>query len=165
MKSALICIAAFIGLGVVAFIGIHLYVYIGLWFAGAALRRQLAACGRTMPMCDAEALIAAGNGVIVIEAPTLGWNVWRIWWAPEHAIITRPESWDDERLCPLEDHTNYDNLIDPAQGVAKLICPFVFSGRGQAFLQRHFGSVKCLYVFAAGVVFERVLQKRMSNDS
>lgn len=160
----LICAVVLIGLGVVVCIGIHLYVYIGLWFDGVALRRQLAAHGRTMSLRDAEALIAAGKGAIVIDAPTLGWNVWRVWWAPEHAIIARPESWDEEMLCPLEDHQNYDNLIDPAQGVARMVCPFVFSGRGRAFVQRHFGAEKYVYVFSAGVVFERKLQNRMSNN-
>jgi hypothetical protein len=72
----------------------------------------------------------------------------------------QPESWDDEKLCPDEDHHHFDQLIDPTQGVAKLICPFVFTQRTRAYLRRHFGSDHCLFVFTGGVHFEREIEKK-----
>jgi hypothetical protein len=153
-------ISILIALGVAAVAGLHLYVYIGLWLAGIRLKVRLASQGRTLSLEQAHERIARGEGIIVVDSPTLGWNTARLWWAPEGSFVPRPESWEGESLCPGEDFTNHDHLIDPDTGIAKLIVPFVFTQRLSSFLKRHFELETYAYVFTGGVEFERAMTRR-----
>lgn len=112
----------------------------------------------------AIAAAAQVHGAIFVDTPTLGWNVSRVWWAPERLIAKRPEFWDEERMCPDEDHRNYERLIDTTQGVGKIICPFIFTQRIQSFLRQYFGFDECPFVFTGGVEFDRALKKRKAEN-
>ncbi len=153
-------IGIMLALGVATLGALLLYVYIGLWIAGSRLKRRLAAQGRTLSLEEAKQRIARGEGMVVVDAPTLGWNVSRVWWAPEGSFVPRPESWEGESMCPHEDFTNHDHLIDPTTGVAKIIDPFMFTQRLSSFLKRHFELETYAYLFTGGVTFERDLAKR-----
>lgn len=52
--------------------------------ADRRLRRRLARAGRTARWEEVEAFLArdGGAGTLIVESPTLGWNVARAWWAP-----------------------------------------------------------------------------------
>ncbi len=98
--------------------------------------------------------------MIVVENPTLGWNVSRVWSAPRNAIIPRPDTWQEEQICPDEDFSNYDRLIHEDTGVASLIRSFIFSGRVEQFLTSNFKKSEHLYVFSGAVAFDRATKQQ-----
>lgn len=159
-----IVILVLVALAVVLIAALHIWVYGSLWIGGMISRRRLRTTGRVMSLREAKSLISAGNGTLVADHPTLGWNVSRLWWAPSGMAVPRPDSWDKGRMCPPEDDLNYDRLLDPLTGEARLICPFLISQRVERFLQRHFGEVDCVYVFSGGVDFERALKIRQAQQ-
>src|SRR5436309_400811 len=114
-------------LGALAFIGVHLCVYGSIWLDSARLRRSLVRQGRTLALAEARDKIGQKQGMIIVDAPTLGWNVSRVWWSPVADFITRPSSWHADRLCPAADILNYKRFIEPSSGVAKLVDGFVFT--------------------------------------
>jgi hypothetical protein len=160
MKAIAITVAALLGIAALLIIGLHLWMYIGLWLHGRALRRRLSRSGRTLTIEEAKSLLEQGEGSIVIDAPTLGWNVSRVWWAPSGLIVPRPEHWEGDRTCPPEDDLNFRRLIDYETGIAKLISPFLITQRTQGFLKRYFGLDSCGFIFSGGVEFERSLKLR-----
>jgi hypothetical protein len=97
--------------------------------------------------------------MVIVDAPTLGWNVSRVWWSPVVDFIPRPKSWDKTILCPREDIINYSKFIDQTVGVAKLVDAFVFTQRVKAYLKKHFGSVNCCFIFTGGVLYEQSMKK------
>lgn len=160
MNTMLITVGIIAATVLAVIIALHIHAYAWLWLDGNRLRRKLAAKGRCLSLAEAQQLIEQGTGTILVDAPSLGWNVSRVWWSPENIAVNRPESWDSDRMCPAEDHKNYDNLIDDSAGTAKLIAPFVFTQRLRTFLRRHFGLSDCLFVSTGGVLFERAAADR-----
>jgi hypothetical protein len=101
--------------------------------------------------------------MIIVDAPTLGWNVSRVWWSPVLDFVSRPDSWHGDRLCPPEDTFNYKRFIDPSAGVAKLVDSFVFTQRVERFVARHFGTSRPAFVFSAGVIAEEHINARRAE--
>lgn len=153
INTIAIAVAVIFGVGVLAVLGLHLYVYGWIWLDSARLRRSLGRQGRTLALSEARDRIRQEQGMIIVDAPTLGWNVSRVWWSPVMDFATRPNSWQGDRLCPPEDTLNYKRFIAPSSGVAKLVDGFVFTQRVERFVARHFGS-KPGFVFSAGVIAE-----------
>ena len=162
--ATVITVAVLLGVAALLIIGLHLWVYVGLWFHGRALRRRLSKCGRALSIEEAKFLLERGQGSIVIDAPTLGWNVCRVWWAPSGLVVPRPEHWEGNRTCPPEDEINFERLIDSDSGNAKLISPFLITQRTHGFLKRHFGLDSCGFIFTGGVDFERSLKTRQETQ-
>lgn len=161
MSNAIaLTVAVIVGLGILAFVGLHLYVYAWIWLDGARLRRSLKRQDRTLTLKEVRGRIRSGEGMIIVDAPTLGWNVLRVWWSPVRDFVPRPDSWQGDRLCRPEDEANYRRLIDPSAGVAKLVDSFVFTQRAERFVARHFGTSRPGFVFSAGVVAEEGLKSR-----
>jgi hypothetical protein len=155
MSNAIaLTVAVIVGLGVLAFVGLHLYAYAWIWLDGVRLRRSLRRRDRTLTLKEARGRIGSGQGMIIVDAPALGWNVVRVWWSPVRDFASRPDSWQGDRLGPPEDDTNYRRLIDPSVGVAKLVDSFVFTQRAERFVARHFGTSRPGFVFSAGVIAE-----------
>ena len=165
MKAIAITVAVLLGIAALMIIGLHLWVYVGLWLHGRALRRRLSRCGRVLSIEEAKSLLERGKGSIVIDAPTLGWNVSRVWWAPSGLVVPRPEHWEGDRTCPPEDEINFRSLIDSDTGIAKLITPFLVTQRTHGFLKRHFGLDSCGFIFTGGVDFERSLRIRQAQQA
>ena len=77
-------------------------------------------------------------------------------------MIPRPDTWEKDRMCPPEDEANFERLIDPDHGAAKLVCSFLITQQAHKFLERHFGLKTCGYVYTGGVEFERSLKNRQA---
>jgi hypothetical protein len=144
-----------VGLGL--FLVVPVYVYLDLWFAGLRRRRQLAAKGRQMSLAQAKELISRGEGSILVDFPTLGWRVARVWWSSEKPLVPS-EALGDDCPCSDEDHMNYNRLIHPDTGVAKIVCPFIFIQRLEAFLKGHFGLSEYVRVYSGEVLFVRAMK-------
>jgi hypothetical protein len=164
MKTIAIIVCILLALGVLAFIGLHLVAYLQLFASGIILKRKLSRDGRTSTRQEARSLIAQGKGCIVVDGPTLGWNVARVWWAPWHPLPSPPVDEDSEHICSIEDQKNYEGLIDPVTGVARIICPFLFSERLRPYLSRNFGIEECPFIFTGGVMFQRAIEKKKAEQ-
>ena len=164
MKSIGIIIGILFALGVVALVGVHVFTYAQLFVTGIILKRKLSRDGRTVTLQEAQLMIAQDQGCIVVDAPTLGWNVFRVWWAPWRPIPSQPAEKDSDRPCSQEDQTNYEALIDPVTGAAKLICPFLFTQRLRPYLKLQFGLEECPLIFTGGVIFKRALEKKRAEQ-
>lgn len=154
INAIAIVFAAILGIAIVAFVGIHLYVYCYLLLDSSRLRRALTKQGRTLTLHEAKDKIKQGHGMIIIDAPTLGWNVSRVWWSPVVDFLPRPETWDGNRHCPEEDILNYKRFIAPSTGQAKLVDGFVFTQRVRQFVARNFETATPGFVFTGGVLAE-----------
>jgi hypothetical protein len=175
--AILLCIL--IGILAALVLGIHLYAYIYIYLSNRSLRKQLALRGRVMTLAQAKKKIQENQGMIVVDNPTLGWNVNRVWWSPTIETSTatseacnefiRPNQTKenhDDLSFPISKQTeeNYDKLIDPSLGCASLITGFVFTQRTKAYLKRHFDLSDCLYIFTGGVKFVRKLRERKQSE-
>jgi hypothetical protein len=154
IQQLAVVLAAILIIGAVVFIGIQVWAYGGIWLNGLRLRRSLAGQGRTIELREAAEKIRQKEGMIIVDAPTLGWNVSRVWWSPAVDFVPRPASWNEDHLCPHEDFLNYKKFIDPCSGVAKLVASFVIDQRLEGFLKRHFGTSASAFVFTGGVLTE-----------
>lgn len=153
MNNVFIVLGVLIGLAIILFIAVHIYSYGSILFDGLRLRRKLLKNGRVLSLAVAKENIRQNRGIIIVDAPTLGWNVSRIWWAPGMDFTPRPESWS-EGFCPPEDPINYRKFIDPSSGSAMLVVGFVFTQRVEDFLKKHFGPGHDKFIFSAGVLHE-----------
>ena len=165
MRTTAIIISILFALGFVAIIGVQVVAYLELFASGIMLKRKLSLAGRTVTPHEARSLIAQGEGCIVVDAPTLGWNVYRVWWSPWHPLPSPPMDEDSDHVCTREDEENYEALIDPEIGVAKMICPFLFSQRLRPYLNRTFGLEECPLIFTGGVMFQRALEKKRAEQA
>jgi hypothetical protein len=163
MNGIAIALGCLIALAVVLFIGVHLYAYGCILFDSLRLKRLLRAKNRVLSLDEAKERIKQKHGMMIVDAPTLGWNVSRVWWSPVTDYVPRPESWSNDSLCPDEDMTNYKTLIDPSSGRALLVDGFVFTQKVKGYLKRHFGSDDCVFVFSGGVLFQAELNKRRAK--
>ena len=79
MSNAIaITVAVIVGLGILAVVGLHLYIYAGIWLDGTRLRRSLGRQDRTLTLSEARERIRQKQGMIIVDAPTIGWNVSRV---------------------------------------------------------------------------------------
>ena len=150
-------------LPVVAIVGIHIYAYGWILFDGLRLRRLLRAQNRLLSLSDAKRKIKQGQGIIILDAPTLGWNVCRVWWSPTKDFVSSPKASSNDRWCAEEDIINYNKFIEPTSGSAMLIVFFVFTQRTKKFLKRHFGSSDCGFVFTGGVLTQLQMDKKQAD--
>ena len=144
-------------------IGIQLYAYGWIWLDSMRTRSALAKQGRTIDLREAGEKIRQKEGMIIVDAPTLGWNVSRVWWSPVVDFIPRPTSSRGDCPCPREDFLNYQKFIDPSKGVARLVTGFVVTQRVEKFLRRHFGTSACGFVFSGGVLAEEHMKARLAK--
>lgn len=147
------------------FIGIHHYAYGSIWLDGMRMRSALAKQGRTIEVREAGEKIRQKEGMIIVDAPTLGWNVSRVWWSPVVDFIPRPASWQGDSFCPPEDFLNYQKFIDPSKGVAKLVAGFVITQRVEKFVWRHFEVPAIGFVSSGGVLTEEHRKARRAQSS
>jgi hypothetical protein len=160
INALAIGIAAIFVVVALIFVGVHLYAYGWIWLDSSRLRRCLTRQGRVLSLGDARDKISQKEGMIIVDAPTLGWNVSRVWWSPVMDFVSRPPSWDGDCLCPPEDILNYRKFIDPSSGLAKLVVGFVFTQRIEKFLKHHFGTSDCGFVFSGGVLTQEHINSR-----
>lgn len=164
MKAIAIIIGILFALGVLAFIGVQVLAYLELFASGIMLKRKLLRDGRTVTTQEALSLIEQGEGCIIVDVPTLGWNVSRVWWAPWQPLPSPPLDEGSDQVCSQEDQKNYEGLIDPVTGAAKMICPFVFSDKLRPYLNRKFGIEECPLIFTGGVKFQRAIEKKRAEQ-
>jgi hypothetical protein len=163
VQTIAIFFAAVLILGALAFVGVHVYAYSSIWLSSVRLRRSLAKQGRTIDLSEAREKISQQQGMIIVDAPTLGWNVSRVWWSPVSDFVSRPDSWQQDHLCPREDFLNYKRFIDPSSGVAKLVTGFIITQRVEKFLKHHFGTSTYGFVFSGGVLTEEHMKARRAE--
>jgi len=152
-----------IALVVALFVGVHLHAYGCIYLDSLRLRRLLRTKNRVLSLSEAKEKTKQKQGMIVVDAPTLGWNVSRVWWSPKTDFVPRPDTWSSDRLCPDEDRTNYEKFIEPSCGAAFLVDGFVISQRVKSFLKRHFGSADCGFVFSGGVLNQAAIDKKRTD--
>ena len=103
------------------------------------LRRRLAKRGRTTNWNEVECYLADGHeGTLIIESPTLGWNLVRVWWATDSSATRSapprpsPEELDHPDVEGLSRHPFYLWCIrtqtNPNTGSARLVAT-VHGGR------------------------------------
>jgi hypothetical protein len=147
------------------FIGVHLYAYAWIWIDGLKLRKQLQKAQRTLTLSEAKEKIRKNEGMILVDAPTLGWNVSRIWWSPHADLLPSDPNDNSEEICSKADIENYSRFIDPVTGTASLVDSFVFTQRAKIYLKKHFGlGEDCPFIFTGGVLFQQRLKKKTNPN-
>jgi len=152
----LICLIA---LPIVLLIGIHIYAYCSIFADSFRLRNSLRKQNRVLSLKEAKGKARQKKGMIIVDAPTLGWNVNRVWWSPFTDYVPYPESYNKEKLCSDEEMVNFRKFIEPTGGVASLVDGFLFTQRTRKYLNRHFGSDECLFVRSGAAL----TQEKMDN--
>ena len=127
MNGIVITFGCLIALVILVFVGLHLYAYGWIFFDGLKLRRLLRTQNRLLSLSEAKEKIKQKKGMIIVDAPTLGWNVSRVWWSPTNDFVLRPATWGNDRMCPVEDIQNYNKFVEPSTGIASLIDGFIFT--------------------------------------
>ena len=137
------------------FFGVQFYAYLWLLRQGMTLRRTLKKTGRTISLQNAKEKINAKQGILIADAPTLGWNVSRLWWSEDTNFLPRTFKTEEEKLFPPEDRINYDRFIAPSKGCAKLISGFIFTQKLKGYLKKNFDIEDVPYIFTGRVLFLR----------
>jgi hypothetical protein len=114
-----------------------------------------------MSLAEAKNKILKGEGMILVEGPTLGWNIARIWWSPRTDFLPRTGKIEKDAFCYKEDPENYVRFIDSSTGIACLVDSFVWGPRTKIYLKKHFGFEECPYVFTGGVFAQRALTEKL----
>jgi hypothetical protein len=162
MNGIAIALGCLIALAVVLFVGIHLYSYGLILFDSLRLQRLLRTKNRVLSLSETKERIKRKQGMIIVDAPTLGWNVSRVWWSPATDFASRPDFWSKDSFCPDEDIVNYRRFIEPSSGAALLVDGFVFTQRVRKYLKRHFGSDNCGFIFSGGVLTQLAMDKKQT---
>jgi len=165
MNAFAIAVGCLVALLVVLFVGVQLYAYGWLLFDSLRLRRRLRAKHRVLSLDEAKERIKSKQGMVIVDDPSLGWNVSRVWWSPTTDWVPRPESWSKDLLCPAEDIINYGKFIEPSSGTALLVDGFVFSQRISGYVKQHFASDNFGYVFSGGVLNQAAMDKKRADAS
>jgi len=155
-----ITLAAIVAFFFALFVLLHLYVYGGLFWFGFQLRNRLRKVNRVISLEHAKQEVEAGNGLLIVELPTLGWNVNRIWWEPNRSSVERAERLrreDDIEFCVDVDRRNHEVLLDEASGTSKLLRSFIFSQNNESFLRGNFGDIDVEFIHMGHV--ERELRR------
>jgi len=161
--TALVIIAVIVGLAVILFFAVHVYAYSTIWISTRKFRAELRQRHRTLSRDEAKQRIARNEGIILVDAPTLGWNVSRVWWSPRTDFIPRAEQSENDELVSKEDVENHGRFIDVSTGAASLVDGFVITQRLKTYLKRHFGLDDCAFIFTGGVLFDQQLRNRKRN--
>lgn len=149
-------ILVFIGVILLLFFGIQAYVYFTIYWMGIKFRRTLKEHNRVTTLEDAKRKYSEGQGTIIIEAPTAGWNVNRLWWCPDSEITkSKYDFEDDYEDFIAEACENYDKYISEKAGIAKLFDIYVISQRTEKYLTEHFGHCDFCFVPSAIVWVHR----------
>jgi hypothetical protein len=158
--AILIIFAVVLGLPAILFVAIHVYSYSAIWISTCKFRAELRQRHRTLSRNEAKQRVARNEGIILVDAPTLGWNISRVWWSPRTDFITRSGQTEKDRLVSKEDVENHNRFIDVSTGSACLVDGFVITQRLKKYLKRHFGLDGCAFIFTGGVLFEKHLRNR-----
>jgi len=121
--------------------------------------------GRILSEVEFEQHLANSNGTVLLEYPTLGWRVLRVWWTPDDvsaladaAGISR-QSPDSEGAGPSPFETwCYDTYTDLQGGHAFLVPLYLFGSAFQRFgpsLRARHPAMKTALVRSALVHFAR----------
>ena len=102
---------------------------------------------------------------MLMDAPTLGWNVCRIWWAPTTDFVAGPVWANRDEIVSDADVVNHGRFIDESTGSASLVDGFVMSRRPNEYLKRHFGLDDCAFVFTGAVLTDQYLKNRKSKNA
>jgi hypothetical protein len=145
-------------------IGIMVFSYAAIYLNSLRLWRLLRLKNRVLSLADAREKIKQKQGMIIVEAPTRGWNVVRVWWSPTTDFVPRPSSWSKDLICPVEDKINYEKFTEPSSGVALLVDGFVIMQGAKRFSKRHFGIVDPGFIFSGGVLFQMHQEKKRSEN-
>ena len=126
-----------VGVILLFFLGFHLYIYGGIFWGGMRLRKLLSKNGRVITLKEAKKKVSQSEGTIIVEAPTLGCNVNRLWWSPDVDIKNNKEFLGDQQDYIHEACENYDKYISEETGSAKLFDVFVLNHIDMAVGLRH----------------------------
>ena len=133
------------------------YVYLGLFVEGKRLWRELYEKGRTLELREAKRRVSAQGGTIIVEAPTQGWPVWRIWFTPSDDYEIASEDKSKHDLCHPVEIRNYERFLGPS-GTATLVRPFLL-GAPNRFLRKHFGKDDCIFIRSATVRLKQLIDE------
>ena len=155
-----------IGIFLLLFIGIHIYVYSGIYWSGIKLKKVLRKKDRVTTLDEAKQNISQGLGTIIIEAPTLGWNVNRLWWCPDNELTkSKFDFEDDHEEFISEACENHEKYISEEKGSAKLFDVFLITQRTEKYLIKHFGHWDFYFVPSAMVWFYRKRKDEKSIEN
>lgn len=160
MKALAIFIAAICGLGVLLMVALHVWVYSAIWISSRRLRVELHRRQRTISRKEVRQRIEKNEGIILCEAPTMGWNVVRLWWSPSADFVPRRELDEREELVLKDDIENHRRYIDLDTGSAYLVDGFVFTQLAKRYLKKHFGKEEAPFIFTGAVLFAQAVKNR-----
>jgi hypothetical protein len=163
MTTLAIFVGAIVGIVTFLFVAVHVYAYSVIWISTRKLRVELRQRHRTLSRNEAKQRIARKEGILLVDAPTLGWNVSRVWWSPRTDFIPGREKSVKDEVVSKEDVENYGRFIDVSTGAASLVDGFVITQRLKANLKRHFGVDDCAFIYTGGVLFDQQLRNRNGN--
>lgn len=66
------------------------------------VHRRIRKSGRLATRSQARSILADRRGTILIEAPTVGWNVFAIWWTPDDVAAEAPAEPTEAEFQDLE---------------------------------------------------------------
>lgn len=140
---------------------IVLFSVLGLWsFVGNLAREirfhgRMRRIGRCVPPSQLARQMAAEEGTIIVESPTLGWRVSRAWWTDEDVLALAPTE-PPSRPAPNDpfDRWCHEEYTSPDTGRAVLFK--VWSGkRAQRCLSKAFPGVPVVAVWSGSFVIRR----------
>lgn len=154
----------FYGALVLLVIWIHIQTYIGIYLGGKKLKKKLSKDNRLLTLEDAKLKVSKGEGTVIIEAPTLGWNVNRLWWCSDRELAgSKYDFENDHEEFIFEACENYDKYISEETGTAKLIDIFVITQKTENYLKKHFGHHDVCFVPSAMVWLHRESEKKQKD--
>jgi hypothetical protein len=137
---------------------IVLFSVLGLWAFFGNLAREIRFCrrmrriGRYVSASQLAGQMAAEEGTIIVESPTLGWGVSRAWWTNEDVLAHAPMQPPD-RPAPNHafDRWCHEQYTSPGTGRAVLFK--VWSGeRAQRHLSKGFPGIPVVAVWSGSFV-------------
>ncbi len=128
---------AYMALAFTLLVCLGIYAALGNIVHELYIRRKMRLAGRFIPWKKAIGLIENPPGTLIVESPTVGWNITRTWWTPDNVLAQAPvlpldtpesEPMDLARHPFIEwCHKNY---TDTETGSARLIA--VYNGKRTA---------------------------------
>ena len=73
---------------IIAYMG--LCSYTENYLSERRIRLRMQRCGRFLRLSDARLRIAENGGTLIIENPTIAWDITHAWWTPENVLAKSP---------------------------------------------------------------------------
>ena len=152
-------LGAIFAIVVLLLIAVHIYEYFQIWNSARHLKSELYKTNRTLSLKEVKERIARKEGIILVEAPTIGWDVDRVWWSSRTDFVPFMDRDEDDPSVLADEIENYNRFLDPVTGTACLVDGFVFSQNVRKYLLKHFHSKDCVFIRSGMIFYEKDIEE------